>query len=183
MNNKVRVRVGTQIVYFMYNFGWDIKILKTCTNTVCSIKKFIFFVIAMYCILSRAGNSVISCLSESLVFLQKNERLSHSLKKMSDSLMVAHFWWATWVNCSWSLIFGEWPERFAYSTHFRWATWAIRSHSPLKKREWAIRSRSLICLEWSERITHSRSFDLSKMSKWTNEQWAMSEWPNFQPWF
>ena len=53
---------------------------------------------------SRAGNSLIGFLSESLSFLRKNERMSDSLKKMSnllilsllvsdlsDSLMVAHF--------------------------------------------------------------------------------------------
>ena len=43
---------------------------------------------------------------------------------------------------------------------------------------WAIRSQLLICLERSERIAHSRSFDLSEMS-----EWAMSKWANSQPWF
>ena len=41
--------------------------------------------------------------------------------------------------------------------HLSWATWAIRSRSP-------------ICLERSERITHSHSFDLSEMSEWANSQ-------------
>ena len=41
--------------------------------------------------------------------------------------------------------------------HLSWATWAIRS-------------RTLICLEQSERIAHSRSFDLSEMSEWANSQ-------------
>ena len=41
--------------------------------------------------------------------------------------------------------------------HLSWATWAIHS-------------RSLICLEQSERIPHSRSFDLSKMREWANSQ-------------
>ena len=54
---------------------------------------------------TRAGNSLDGFLSASLVFLRKNERMSNSLKKMSDShicsflvsdlsesLMVAHFW-------------------------------------------------------------------------------------------
>ena len=54
---------------------------------------------------ARAGNSLIGFLSEWLVFLQKNERMSVSLKKtsdllihsflvsdLSDSLMVAYFW-------------------------------------------------------------------------------------------
>ena len=49
--------------------------------------------------------------------------------------------------------------------HFLWATWVICS-------------RSLICLERSERIAHSRSFDLSKMSKWANERWANERIPS-----
>ena len=43
--------------------------------------------------------------------------------------------------------------------HFLWAIWAICS-------------QLLICLERSERIAHSCSFDLSKMS-----EWAMSKFP------
>ena len=47
--------------------------------------------------------------------------------------------------------------------HFLWATWAICSGS-------------LICLERSEGIAHSRSLDLRKMSKWANSQpWS---WPH-----
>ena len=59
-------------------------------------------------------------------FMPKNERMSHSIKNISDALirsfplsdlrkllMVAHFWWATW---------------------------AIHSHGSPKKREWAIHS-------------------------------------------
>ena len=67
---------------------------------------------------NRAGNSLIGFLSKSLVFVKKfvNER-ADSLKKTSNLLifgeqpeqfvMVAHFWWATWANHSWSLIFGR----------------------------------------------------------------------------
>ena len=112
--------------------------------------------------LHRAGNLLIGFPSESLAFwlLRKNVRMSDSLTRfahllglvsnLSDSLMVAHFWWATWVNRSWLLIFGEWPERFAHITHFWWATWvfcshrsfwwatwAICSHPSPKKRDWA----------------------------------------------
>ena len=39
-------------------------------------------------------------------------------------------------------------------------------------------SRSLICLERSEWIAHSRSFDLSEMSEWANEWWANERWAN-----
>ena len=93
-------------------------------------------------VLFRAGNSLIG--------FAKNERMSDSLKKtsdllicsflvsdLSDSLIVNHFWQATWVNCSWSLIFGERPEQFAHIAHFWWATGAICSP---KMREWRKRS-------------------------------------------
>ena len=41
---------------------------------------------------------------------------SFLVSNLRDLLMVTHFWWATWANHSWSLIFAK------------WATWAIRSH-------------------------------------------------------
>ena len=52
---------------------------------------------------------------------------------------------------------------------------------------WAICSRLLICLERSERIVHSRSFDLSKMSEWANSQpwkilWCMGKNPPEKDW-
>ena len=54
--------------------------------------------------------------------------------------MAPHFWFATWVNHSRLLIFGEQPEQFAHIPHFWWVTWAICSHCSLTKREWANRS-------------------------------------------
>ena len=102
---------------------------------------------------TRSGNSLIGFLSELLVFLRKNERMSDLLKKtsdlligsflvsdLSDSLMVTQFWWANWANHSWSLIFGEQPEVFAHVALFWWVTWAIHSHFSLKKRKRANRS-------------------------------------------
>ena len=59
---------------------------------------------------------------------------------LSDSLTIAHFLWPSGANCTWSLIFGELPERFALIAHFWWATWAIHSHCSPKKRKWEIRS-------------------------------------------
>ena len=80
-------------------------------------------------------------------FLPKNERISALLKKMSDSLIrsflvsdrsysltIAHFLWAAWANCSWSLIFGERPDWFAHIAHLSWTKWAIHSHRSPKKR-------------------------------------------------
>ena len=63
---------------------------------------------------------------------------SFVLSDLRDSLMVAHFFCATWAICS----------------------------------------RSLICLERSERIGHSCSFDLSEMSKWTNKRWGNERIPS-----
>ena len=65
---------------------------------------------------------------------------SFLMSDLSNSLMIAHFLWATWANRSWSLIFGERPERLAHIAHFWWATWAICSHRSPKKREWENRS-------------------------------------------
>ena len=61
----------------------------------------------------RARNSLIGFLSESLVFCDKMSEWAIQLKKtrdslihsflvsdLSDLLMVAHFWWATWAICS-----------------------------------------------------------------------------------
>ena len=88
---------------------------------------------------------------------------SFLMSNLSNLLMITHFLWATWANRSWLLSFGERPKGFAHIAHFWWATWAIHS-------------RSLICLEWSERIANTRSYDLSKMSEWAMSKWAMSKW-------
>ena len=73
-------------------------------------------------------------------FAQKMSDLlicSFLVSDLTDLLMVAHFWWATWANRSWSLIFDKQPERFAHIAHFLWVTWAICLHRSLKKIEWA----------------------------------------------
>ena len=90
-------------------------------------------------------------------FFVQNERMSDSLKKISDSLIrsflvsdlsdsltIAHFLWVIWVNRSWLLIFGERPERFSHIAYLIWAKWAIHSHRSLNKRKWAKMSDSLI---------------------------------------
>ena len=86
----------------------------------------------------RARNSLIGFLSKSLVFCDKMSEWAIQLKKRAIRSFI-HFWWATWAICSWLLIFGERPERFAPIAQFWWATWAICSHRSLKKREWANR--------------------------------------------
>ena len=89
-------------------------------------------------------------MSESLIFV--NTKTYKNILKNKISGILAKFFWA---NCSFimsdlseSFICHERPERLV--AHLSWATWAFRS-------------QSLICLERYERITHSRSFDLSEM--------------------
>ena len=84
----------------------------------------------MLLVVHRDGNWLISFFSKLLVFCEKKERLSASLKKTSDSLIrsflvkdsltVPHFWW---VIRSQLLIFGEWSD--------------CSSHSSLKQSGWA----------------------------------------------
>ena len=112
----------------------------------------------------------------------KNERMRDSLKKisnelirsllvsdLSDSLMVAHFWWAAWVNRSNSLIFCEWPERFPHIAH--------QKRGNERFAHFLNRSRSLICHERPEGFAHGCSYVLSDQSelltvaKWANERW------------
>ena len=63
--------------------------------------------------------------AHSLIFRERPKRFAHGcsflVSDLSKSLMVAHFWWATWAICS--------------HRSFWWGTWAIRSHCSLKKRE------------------------------------------------
>ena len=76
---------------------------------------------------------------------QKNEQFAHLLfyheqpvwidhgcsfvmSDLSDSLTGAHFWWATWVIFSQSLICPERSELIAHSCSFKWAIlskWAM----------------------------------------------------------
>ena len=81
--------------------------------------------------------------SWALIFGERPERFAHGhlflVSDLSESLMVAHFWWATWVICSRSLICLERPVHFAHSrsfvlsdlsesltvAHLIWAKWAM----------------------------------------------------------
>ena len=120
----------------------------------------------------RAGNSLISFLSESLVFCQKVSEWAIRSKKwairsflvsdLSDSLTISNFLWATWANSLRSLIFGERPERIAQGcsvlvsnlsdslTSLRgneWP-WANGSGCSLNMSEWANGSCFLAKTEW-----------------------------------
>ena len=77
------------------------------------------------------------------------------------------------------LIYHEWTKRIAHSHSLFmsdlsdslmvvlliWATWSICS-------------QLLICLEQSQQIAYSCSFDLSDLSKWANEWWVNERWAN-----
>ena len=90
-------------------------------------------------------------------FLPKNERMSDSLKKMSDSL-IRSFWWATWAirRAGNLLIRSSFICSFAHFAQIKWATvshllrslktneqsWANRSgrSEEMSDREWMFRS-------------------------------------------
>ena len=66
---------------------------------------------------TRAGNSLIGFLSKLLKFCEEmSEWAICSQKRAIRSF--AHFWWVTWAIRSWSLIFGERPERIAHGHLF-----------------------------------------------------------------
>ena len=72
---------------------------------------------------------------------QKNEQFTHSLIFGEWPERFAHdrsFPLRTWANRSWLLIFGERPEQVAHIAHFWWATWVIHSHRSPNKRKWVI---------------------------------------------
>ena len=119
-------------------------------------------------------------------FLPKNERMSHSLKKtsnslvhsflvsyLSDSLMIAHFLWAMWATVSdllTLLIFSERPERFTHIAHQKrgneWFTHFSNKNffRFFKPNIFERSANSLISSEWPEQVAHSRSFVLSDLS-------------------
>ena len=97
-------------------------------------------------------------------FLSKNERMSNSLKKMSDSLIYSFLV----SDLSDSLIFGERPERFAHDcsfplsdlskslmvAHFWWVIWAIRSHSSFDLSEMSDSLTKIEKMSKNERFAH-----------------------------
>ena len=87
---------------------------------------------------------------------------------------IAHFWWATWANPSWLLIFGERPEKFAHIAHFWRATWANRSFfkiNMLKNKIFLANilgvSRSFIMNDLSELLT---------VAHFSWATWAIRSW-------
>ena len=61
-------------------------------------------------------------------FAQKNKRFTHSLIFSEWPERFAHDRSFPLSDVSKLLIFGELPERFAHISHLIWAKWAIRSH-------------------------------------------------------
>ena len=137
--------------------------------------------------IGRAGNFQFSI--KSLVFCEKMSKWVIR-SKMSNSL-VTHFWWVTWaIRSHHSFLVSDLSdsltkrgnERIVHFLNnknilkimildfFAKPFWVNCSFAHLTWATWAIPSRSLICLERSEGIAYSRSFDLSEMSKWANSQ-------------
>ena len=129
----------------------------------------------LYIVSARAENSLISFLSKLLVFCEKNERLSDSLKKRAIRSF-AHFWKATWAICSHSsfkkrewanrsfFMFKKYTKKYDFRLLVKFFL-ANHSFAHLSWVTWAKRSRSLICHERPEWFAHSSSFFLSNLSK------------------
>ena len=66
---------------------------------------------------NRAKNSLTVFLSESLAFCEKMSKWAICSKKWAIRSL-AHFWWVTWANRSWLLIFCEGPEQIAHGCSF-----------------------------------------------------------------
>ena len=109
--------------------------------------------------------------------------------------MVAHFWRATWAICSHrsflvsdlsdlltslikkggvSELLVSFKTFFLRIARFLWAkermSDLLKKTSSLAHLSWANRSQAFICDEQPKRFAHSRSFDLSDLSKWANSQ-------------
>ena len=92
---------------------------------------------------------------------------------------IAHFWWATWAICSWSLIFGERPEQIAHGCSF------LVSDLSDSLTSLIFGERPERFAHITQKFAHGRSFVLSDMSeslivahliwaKWANE-WMSDE--------
>ena len=119
-------------------------------------------------------------------FLQKNERMSESLKNerfahllicsflvsdFSDSLMVAQFWWVTSANRSWLLILKEGTSKKRFLLKKR--TKNVRKNTILVIIVWA--NRSFLWVK--ERFTYKKwgipSFAHLSWATWANRSWLL----------
>ena len=136
---------------------------------------------------SRVGNSLIGFLSKSLVFCKKlaieqfaqksNNLFIHSflVSNLSKTLMVVHFWWATWAICSHcSFLVSDLGESLTVA-HLSWGHWEICSR------------HSFVTCKLSNLLTVAH-FVLSILSEsltvahliWANERLANEQWANEQ---
>ena len=84
---------------------------------------------------------------------------------------LAHFFWATWANPSWSLICLEQPERFAHGRSFPLSNLndsLMVAHLPWAL--WANRSQSLIWFEQNERMSNEQMSEFPALS-WIHLSW------------
>ena len=134
---------------------------------------------------SRAGNSLIGFLSKLLVFLQKNEQMSNSIKKTIDSL-IRSFLVSNLNDLLTSLIKNEGMSNlliffYVQKTNQKiWFiilvkfSWANRSFAHLSWVTWANCSQTLICHEWPEQFAHGCSFDMSNLSNLLSHSFVLS---------
>ena len=119
-----------------------------------------FLSLLLLLVIFRAGNSLIGFLSELLVFCKKGEWAIPSKKRAIRSF--AYFWWGTWAICSWSLIFGERPERITHGRSFLVSNLLLTSlifgeqperFAHIAQGKWAIVSESLTSLTKKEEMS------------------------------
>ena len=78
-------------------------------------------------------------------------------QKKSNLLIHSFIMWATWANCSWSLICPEWPEQFAHGHSFDMSDLRdLLKVAHLSWVIWANCSQLLIWFEQSEQMSDER---------------------------
>ena len=126
-----------------------------------------------------------------LVSIEQPERIAHGcsflVSDLSESLMVAHFWWVTWaIRSHRSFLVSDLSDLLtslikkgvmSESLIFFKRTKNVLKIQLLSNFFEQI-AHSLIYHERPERIAHSRSFDLSDLSKLANERWANERIPS-----
>ena len=121
----------------------------------------------------KRGNEEIA-----LFYVQYKKRTKNTISvKFFD--WIAHLSWATWANCSRSLICHEWPEQFTHSCSFNisdlsdsltvaYLFWAI----------WANHSQMLIWFEQSERMSKFpalEKFDFAVCSRLRSQNFMLGQ--------
>ena len=110
---------------------------------------------------------------------------------LSNLLMIAHSFWATWAYCSWSLICPEPPEPFTHFAHKEWVNFLKNFKTTVQNVQkiqfFRILSKSLILCERKRKIRDLlkkpsnsliRSIVLSESLTFAHLSWPWVMWAN-----